>query len=85
MIAVPKDATEVHIRADGLVMARRPGVEEQEAIGQIQTARFTDPTRLQALGHYLLAPAALNEPLSLGIPATRGFNELKQGVLENLH
>jgi flagellar basal-body rod protein FlgG len=81
-ITIPSDATDIHIRADGLVMIRRPLSPEQEEVGVINIARFANPAGLASVGGNLMkATPASGEP-QVGRPATEGRGEIKQGVLE---
>ena len=49
---------------------------------QIQTARFTNPGGLDAVGHNLYEETPASGTAELGTPATNGFGEIEQGSLE---
>jgi flagellar basal-body rod protein FlgG len=81
-IQIPVDATDIHIREDGLVLVRRPLSAEQEEVGVINIARFPNPAGLAASGNNLLKQTpASGEPV-IGRPALEGRGLIKQGMLE---
>ena len=81
-ILIPADATDIHIREDGLVLVRRPLSAEQEEVGVIQIARFPNPAGLAAQGNnQVKATPASGEPI-VGRPALEGRGKVKQGMLE---
>ncbi|MDB5096730.1 MAG: flagellar basal-body rod protein FlgG [Cyanobacteria bacterium RYN_339] len=81
-IQIPADATDIHIREDGLVLIRRPLSAEQEEVGVINIARFPNPAGLSAEGNNLLkASPASGDPV-IGRPALEGRGLIKQGMLE---
>ena len=81
-IQIPADATDIHIREDGLVLIRRPLSAEQEEAGVINIARFPNPAGLAAAGNNMLKESpASGEPI-IGRPALEGRGLIKQGMLE---
>ncbi len=81
-IQIPADATDIHIREDGLVLIRRPLSAEQEEVGVVNIARFPNPAGLAAVGNNLVKQTpASGEPV-VGRPALEGRGLLKQGMLE---
>ena len=81
-VTIPADATDIHIREDGLVLIRRPLTPEQEEVGRITITRFANPAGLAAIGSNLVkATPASGEP-QVGIPATEGRGKIRQGTLE---
>jgi flagellar basal-body rod protein FlgG len=82
-IVIPADATDIHVREDGLVLIRRPSSEEQEDVGIIFVARFPLPGGLQPAGDGLyMAPVATTGRPSVGRPATGGRGRLLHGALD---
>lgn len=81
-VTFPVDATDIHIREDGLVLYRRPGSVEHHELDVITTARFARPQGLTPLTKDLFLASTLSGPLAIGRPATRGFGPLRQGALE---
>jgi flagellar basal-body rod protein FlgG len=82
-ISIPTDATEVSIKRDGTVLARVPGRDEMQELGQLELTLFPNPNGLVGLGRNLLsANAACGEPLVVK-PGEQGAGSLAQGYLEN--
>lgn len=81
-ITMPQDTLSVAVGLDGRVQVTLPGQIEPQEIGQIELAKFLNPTGLEAVGHNLYrANVSSGDPI-LGIPAENGFAELAQGYLE---
>lgn len=81
-ITVPPDAKDFTVKTDGLVLVTRSGSTQQEEIGTIQIARFTNPAGLSAVGNNLLkATPASGEP-QIGRPGLDGRGAIQQGMLE---
>ena len=51
--------------------------------GQIQVARFLNPTGLQAIGQNLYLETSSSGPPAVGIPSQQGNGQLVQGALES--
>jgi flagellar basal-body rod protein FlgG len=81
-IAVPVDATETTIGADGTVSVVRPGQTAPEEIGQLQLARFANPSGLRAIGRNLHQETAASGAPNLGTPGDNGYGTLAQGFIE---
>lgn len=81
-ITVPPEASEITIRADGTVLARTPGAEGADEIGQLELTTFVNPNGLVAVGGNLFtATEAAGEPVQLR-PGEQGAGSLSQGFLE---
>ena len=81
-IYVPEDATSVSISGDGIVAVQYAGESEMEEIGQIELARFANPSGLDSTGRNLLEPtAASGEPI-ISYPGLDGLGTVGQGYLE---
>ena len=81
-ISLPTDTTDIQIGADGTVSVLITGEREPEPVGDIELAKFVNPSGLRSLGRNLYeSTVASGEPL-LGTPGTEGFGELMQGYLE---
>lgn len=82
-IAVPEDAVSIGISSDGridVVLAGDSGNAQQ--IGQIQIARFNNPSGMAQQGDNVLL-ATPNSGVALpGNPGENGFGSLEQGALE---
>jgi flagellar basal-body rod protein FlgG len=82
-ITVPKDATEVDINLNGQVQAKIAGQTAESTLGQIQTAKFVNPTGLAAIGDNLLVETDASGAPTTGNPGEQGFGSVRQGSIEN--
>jgi flagellar basal-body rod protein FlgG len=81
-ITIPADATEINVSVDGIIAVLVPGESEPQEIGQLELAKFINPSGLQAIGHNLfVASASSGEPV-LGTPSLEGLGRINQGYLE---
>lgn len=81
-IVIPADATLISITADGTVSAQVPGQEEQQVLGEVSLANFSNPTGLESMGRNLYKrTAASGEPVQ-GSAGEAGFGTLLQGFVE---
>ena len=81
-ITVPEGASAIAIAPDGTVSATINGESEPTELGQIQIARFTNPSGLQAIGDNFLAETAASGAAELGIAGEGGRGQIRQGMLE---
>jgi flagellar basal-body rod protein FlgG len=81
-ISVPPEATQVTVSATGTVSAILGNSGEQVELGQLELARFANPSGLLSLGgnNYQSTPAS-GEAMT-GIPMEDGFGQVVQGALE---
>jgi len=82
-IAIPQNAQTVTVGADGTVSIKTFGNAQAQTIGQIQVARFLNPTGLQAIGQNLYLETSSSGPPAVGIPSQQGNGQLVQGALES--
>lgn len=82
-IVVPSEATEISIGADGTVTVLLAGDALPQNLGQVQTARFTNPAGLSAMGRNLFRPTAASGEAIVGTPGQPGFGAITQGYLES--
>lgn len=81
-IAIPDNALEIIVGEDGTVSVTLPGEAEPTELGQIELAKFINPSGLRSIGKNIyLQTAASGEPTT-GIPGEDGFGTLAQGILE---
>lgn len=81
-ITVPADAGDIVIGTDGIVTITRDDQAAAEEIGQIQIAKFANPSGLKSLGYNLYqATDASGEPI-VGNPGEEGLGKLSQSYLE---
>jgi flagellar basal-body rod protein FlgG len=82
-ISIPQETTMVSISREGIVEAMVPGDSEPVKLGQIELARFINPSGLRPIGdNILIETPAAGVPM-LGTSAMQGFGEIEQGYLES--
>jgi flagellar basal-body rod protein FlgG len=81
-ITLPQDTQGVAIGIDGRVQVTLPGQTEPQEVGQIELAKFLNPSGLEAIGHNLYRISGSSGDAILGNPSENGFGELAQGYLE---
>ncbi len=81
-ISVPPEATQVTISPTGIVSAILGNSGEQVELGQIELARFANPSGLLSLGGNNYAATPASGDAMTGIPMEDGFGQVVQGVLE---
>jgi len=81
-ITVPLEAEQVMVGQDGIVTVTLPGEAAPSQIGQIQTARFTNPAGLRAMGRNLSAETDSSGTPQIGTPGSEGRGTIVQGFLE---
>ncbi len=81
-ITIPADADYFSVSADGIVSVRIAGDPDPQEVGQLELAKFINPSGLEAIGHNLyLETSAAGAPI-LGSPTLEGFGRINQGYLE---
>ena len=81
-IIIPQDAQTITIGKDGTVSVLRAGQTTPDEVGQIQLARFINPSGLQHLGQNLYKPTAASGDPVEGAPGEQGFGTVAQNMLE---
>jgi flagellar basal-body rod protein FlgG len=81
-ITFPQDTLDVAIRADGTVLAKVAGREEQEELGQLELVTFPNPGGLEAIGGNLLVQTAGSGQALAVRPGEQGAGTIAQGYLE---
>lgn len=79
-ITVPPDATRLVITSEGEVRATIAG--QSRILGQIQIARFTNPSGLTSVGDNFFIESTSSGPPVTGPPGSAGMGILAQGSLE---
>lgn len=82
-IQIPEDALQVTILADGTVSVLSAGSTVPNDLGQIELARFVNPSGLMAVGNNLLVPSEASGDPETGQPDDNGFGAVSQGFLES--
>lgn len=80
-IAVPEEALDLTISAEGVVSVSLPG-QDPEEIGQIELARFINPAGLENIGRNLVKETAASGAPVVVNPGTDGAGTLVQKYLE---
>lgn len=81
-IAIPEDATSVSIGGDGTIEVLQFGSDTPSQIGQIELARFINPSGLSAVGHNLLVQTGASGDPITDVPTQNGLGQIDQGYLE---
>lgn len=81
-ITIPETATSVSISSGGLVTATIPGQTTPQELGQIQIARFVNPSGLDSMGRNLLKETAASGAPVVTNPGTDGAGTIVQNYLE---
>lgn len=81
-ITIPDDAVEVMLSPDGIVSVKLSGETESIELGQLELARFINPSGLRALGNNLFQETDASGPPILDVPGENGMSQVRQGILE---
>ena len=81
-ITIPNNADSVTIGQDGTVSVELMAGAGAQTLGQIQTARFVNPSGLKPIGNNMYQLTQASGPAQLVQPATNGQGALMQGSLE---
>ncbi len=81
-ITVPNGATAIAVSPDGTVTAALDGEATPTELGQIQIARFTNPSGLRAIGDNFLVETAASGAPELAAAGENGRGNIRQGMLE---
>ena len=82
-IKIPTDATEITISSTGKVSVSQSVTQvDKTELGQLELARFMNPSGLQALGENLFAETPASGQPTVGFPSEEGMGRILQGHLE---
>jgi flagellar basal-body rod protein FlgG len=82
-LQVPQQATDISISADGQVTALEPGQSQPTQVGQIQMAKFINPSGLLQVGENFYRESLASGPPQTGLPGLDGRGTVRQGFLES--
>lgn len=82
-ITIPSNATSIQVGRDGTVSVMLPGQDTPSQVGQLQLARFTNPSGLSSEGGNLYSATAASGDAVVGTPGNDGLGLLLQGFLES--
>ena len=81
-ITIPQDVVGIKISQDGVISAQLSGNKGVVDLGQIELAKFVNPTGLNALGGNLYSKTEASGEPFLGNPGNDSFGTVQQGYLE---
>jgi flagellar basal-body rod protein FlgG len=81
-IQIPDGYEDVSISIDGRVSVKMPGQGDMQDVGQVEIARFTEPSVLTQEGDYYVPNTESGEP-EIGAPDTGGRGLLRSRFLES--
>lgn len=81
-ITIPSDAKSIQIGRDGTVSVIQQGNATPSQVGQIQLARFVNPSGLSSEGGNLLSETAASGSPTTGTAGNSGLGLIEQGFLE---
>ncbi len=82
-IQIPQGSENITIAQDGTVSVRLAGQNDVTEVGKIETARFTNPAGLEAVGSNMLVETAASGQAQIGAAAADGRGPIRQGSLES--
>jgi flagellar basal-body rod protein FlgG len=81
-IQIPQGAGNITIAEDGTVSVKLAGQNDSTEVGKIETARFTNPAGLEAVGNNMLVETAASGQPQVGAANADGRGAIEQGSLE---
>jgi len=81
-ISIPTDALSITISADGIVSVTQPNIQTPTQVGNLELARFINPSGLKPIGRNLYTVTGSSGDATTGIPGTDGIGTIAQGFLE---
>jgi len=79
---IPEGTTSISFGTDGTIEVMEYGQSDPTQIGQIELARFINPSGLSAVGRNLLVPTGASGDPIIDIPTQSGMGQIDQGYLE---
>jgi flagellar basal-body rod protein FlgG len=80
---IPQDTTSLSVGSDGTVQATISGQTNPVTLGQLQLAKFINPTGLHGIGSDLYQETVASGTPILGNGGSTGFGNIQQGYLES--
>lgn len=81
-INIPDNALSISVSSDGIFSVKLPGENEETELGQIEIARFINPTGLSSIGENIYLATGASGAAQVGIPSEDGYGKVRQGFLE---
>lgn len=92
LIKIPANASEITVRADGMIRGVLLEEEPEEGeenelpevtdIGQISLFKFDNPEGLEQIGHNMYLPTEASGKAIPGVAGAEGYGEIKSGMIE---
>lgn len=81
-VTIPDNATAIAFGVDGAISVTLPGETEASQIGNLELAKFINPSGLKAIGDNIYtATGSSGDPVT-GQPSEEGFGTIAQNILE---
>ncbi len=81
-IAIPEGAVDFTVARDGIITVTVPGDQEPQELGQLQVARFINPSGLKNIGQNLVIETAASGAPVVGNPGEDGAGTIVNQYLE---
>lgn len=81
-ITIPPESTNISVGSDGTVSVLLPGQSTPQEVGQIQTAKFSNPAGLNSIGRNLFTISASSGEPIIDSPGLNGLGSIGQGFVE---
>lgn len=81
--AVPPDAVDILINAEGSIIVKQDGQVAPIQVGQFEIVSFANPAGMEAIGGNLLLETPASGTPTTGVPGAPGFGRIIQGALES--
>ncbi|MFA4843791.1 MAG: flagellar basal-body rod protein FlgG [Candidatus Margulisiibacteriota bacterium] len=81
-IQIPEGTTSVVIRQDGTILVSIDNATEQNEVGQLALARFTNPAGLRSLGQNLYTATEASGDPAISAPNQSGYGSVNQFSVE---
>ena len=81
-ISIPEDTVSVAVGSDGTIEVLQAGQDEPVQIGQIEMARFINPSGLAAIGRNLMVQTSASGDPITDIPGQNGLGTISPNSLE---
>jgi len=81
-LAVPEEAVNIAINANGEVQVTLDGQVQPQNLGQFDVANFINPAGLDAIGNNLYKETQASGNVLIGLAGQQGFGTVLQGFLE---
>ncbi|MBE9527749.1 MAG: flagellar basal-body rod protein FlgG [Proteobacteria bacterium] len=81
-ITIPSDSLTISVSADGIISVTQPGSATPTQVGNLELARFINPSGLKSMGKNLMTITGASGDATTASPGTDGVGTIAQGFLE---